>query len=797
LEYEMKPKDSLPGNNPVKLSGASTTRESLHSSIFMNRTRDGIVIINQDHRVIEANQAFAGMLGYTREELLELHTWDFEAVKTRQEIEKQFHDLSGMDILFETRHRRKDGSIIDVEVSIAGGRIAGENVVIAICRDITRRKKVEAELEQTNRLLQGILDNIPDVISVKRTDLDMICYNKKGYDLLGITAEQIKNRKCYELLGRKTPCKSCASLEAARTGKMAAIEQFIPELNVYLSCRANPVLDEHGKVEYVVEILRDITKPKLAEQKLMENEQRFRAMFEHMGSGAAIYKVVGEGDDFVFKDLNPKAEQITRLKREEALGRGLLELFPNMDKAGLFAALKRVWKTGISEQLPPFYYQDEVREGWRENRIYRVPSGEIVAIFDDVTQRVETNHALIRAKQEAEAANQAKSEFLANMSHEIRTPINGIMGLMQLLQMTELSPEQKKYVEISITSAKRLTRLLSDVLDLSRIEAGKMEIREEEMDIRDVCDSISSLFSPAARDKNITLECSVDSSIPDKIRGDDARVRQILFNLVGNALKYTDQGGITVKMIPVSDPLDENLRVLFSVEDSGIGIPEEKLKGLFKPFVQVDGSHTRQYQGAGLGLSIVRRLVDLMNGNISMESEPGKGTTVHVVLPFKKSQSDDSPLARDETESVSSRPLDILLAEDDPTNQFAMRRILETMGHKVVLARNGQEAVDLWRDQVFDCILMDIQMPVMNGIEATREIRRLEDIKEQEARSRVQGEKEMQGAGAKHFRTIIIALTACTMTGDREKFLEAGMDDYLGKPVSLEEFQNVFSRLGL
>ncbi|MFP4237329.1 MAG: PAS domain S-box protein [Desulfonatronovibrio sp.] len=793
----MKPEDSLPGNNPVKLSGDSTTRESLHSSIFMNRTRDGIVIINQDHRVIEANQAFAGMLGYTREELLELHTWDFEAVKTRQEIEKQFHDLSGMDILFETRHRRKDGSIIDVEVSIAGGRIAGENVVIAICRDITRRKKVEAELEQTNRLLQGILDNIPDVISVKRTDLDMICYNKKGYDLLGITAEQIKNRKCYELLGRKTPCKSCASLEAARTGKMAAIEQFIPELNVYLSCRANPVLDEHGKVEYVVEILRDITKPKLAEQKLVENEQRFRAMFEHMGSGAAIYKVVGEGDDFVFKDLNPKAEQITRLKREEALGRGLLELFPNMDKAGLFAALKRVWKTGISEQLPPFYYQDEVREGWRENRIYRVPSGEIVAIFDDVTQRVETNHALIRAKQEAEAANQAKSEFLANMSHEIRTPINGIMGLMQLLQMTELSPEQKKYVEISITSAKRLTRLLSDVLDLSRIEAGKMEIREEEMDIRDVCDSISSLFSPAARDKNITLECSVDSSIPDKIRGDDARVRQILFNLVGNALKYTDQGGITVKMIPVSDPLDENLRVLFSVEDSGIGIPEEKLKGLFKPFVQVDGSHTRQYQGAGLGLSIVRRLVDLMNGNISMESEPGKGTTVHVVLPFKKSQSDDSPLARDETESVSSRPLDILLAEDDPTNQFAMRRILETMGHKVVLARNGQEAVDLWRDQVFDCILMDIQMPVMNGIEATREIRRLEDIKEQEARSRVQGEKEMQGAGAKHFRTIIIALTACTMTGDREKFLEAGMDDYLGKPVSLEEFQNVFSRLGL
>ncbi|MFP4111078.1 MAG: ATP-binding protein, partial [Desulfonatronovibrio sp.] len=375
---------------------------------------------------------------------------------------------------------------------------------------------------------------------------------------------------------------------------------------------------------------------------------------------------------------------------------------------------------------------------------------------------------------------QAKSEFLANMSHEIRTPINGIMGMMQLLQMTKLSPDQKEYVGTAISAARRLTRLLSDILDLSRIEAGKIELREEELDISELRDSLNETFAATAREKNIALEYDIKDSLPRKIMGDSVRVRQILFNLVGNALKYTDKGKISLMIYPVSKDQQNDFRVLFSVKDTGIGISEEKLKDLFEPFVQVDGSHTRKYQGAGLGLSIVRKLVQLMNGNLSVESTPGQGTTVHVALPLKICESSDNTAPREKTNPEQMPSLNILLAEDDPTNQFAMRRILELSGHKVTVAENGRQAVDLFQTRDFDCILMDIQMPVMDGIEATREIRRLEN------------KKNSSIPESRHSRITIIALTAHTMNGDRNRFLDEGMDYYLAKPVTVEDFQQIF-----
>lgn len=265
--------------------------------------------------------------------------------------------------------------------------------------------------------------------------------------------------------------------------------------------------------------------------------------------------------------------------------------------------------------------------------------------------------------------------------------------------------------------------------------------------------------------------------------GDSVRVRQILFNLVGNALKYTDKGKISLMLYPVSRDQKSEFRVLFSLKDTGIGISDEKLKDLFEPFVQVDGSHTRKYQGAGLGLSIVRKLVQLMNGNLSVESAPGHGTTVHVVLPFKTSESSEPPAVQEKKTSEQAPSLNILLVEDDPTNQFAMRRILEFTGHKVTVAEHGRQAVDMFQARDFDCILMDIQMPVMDGVEATREIRRLE------AES-----SKLKGAD-KHSAIPIIALTAHTMSGDRNRFLDEGMDYYLAKPVAVEDFLQIFKNI--
>ncbi len=416
--------------------------------------------------------------------------------------------------------------------------------------------------------------------------------------------------------------------------------------------------------------------------------------------------------------------------------------------------------------------------------------GRLAQSFDTMAAHLAKDHArhehdkemLLLAKERAEAANLAKNEFLANMSHEIRTPLNGILGIMQVLQTTPLDEDQQKCVDMAITSANRLTRLLSDILDLSRIEAGKMEIYETEFSLREVSDSVRDLFNVTANKKKLALECVIDPNLPDKVVGDEARIRQIMFNLVGNALKFTEQGKVSLELIPLAGAGDGILRILVSVTDTGIGIPEHRLKTLFQPFVQVDGSYTRRHQGAGLGLAIVRRLVALIGGNISIESTPGQGTTVHVVLPFKPPTA--RHVAADQNAPLPGREqgMRILLAEDDPSNQVPVRKLLENAGHEVVLAENGQQVLALLQSRDVDCILMDIQMPVMNGVETTREIRRLEDKKNS-------GHPESQ-----HSRIPIIALTAHAMTGDREFFLAAGMDDYLAKPLQIKELLQALER---
>jgi len=389
----------------------------------------------------------------------------------------------------------------------------------------------------------------------------------------------------------------------------------------------------------------------------------------------------------------------------------------------------------------------------------------LLVVGRDITERMKAEAELKSAKLKAEEANKSKSEFLANMSHELRTPLNGIVGMLQLLETTSLDSEQKEYVELSTKAANRLTRLLTDLLDFSKIESGKLVLYNEKFKTSEIRDSILELFKGPAQEKGLNLVFTMDESIPEFLVCDGSRLIQILFNLVGNGIKFTDTGSITVDVAPITSPDNCLVAVQITVSDTGIGIPAARLDEIFEPFTQIDGSYVRNHQGAGLGLSVIKRLLALMGGEIFIESTEAVGTTARVVIPMDKANAPAicPPETSIPAPAECKLKANVLLVEDDRVNQFAMNKMLLKSGFTVTTADNGLQALDLISKNNYDVVLMDIQMPYMDGLEATRLIR---------DRSKF-GEKSTLP---------IIAITAYAMESDKEKFLEAGMDGYISKP---------------
>jgi len=399
----------------------------------------------------------------------------------------------------------------------------------------------------------------------------------------------------------------------------------------------------------------------------------------------------------------------------------------------------------------------------------------------DITEQHHYERELRRAKEMADAGNRAKSEFLANMSHEVRTPINGVVGMLQLLETTCLSDEQQEYVAMAGRAAGRLSRLLGDILDLSKVESGALALQQTAFELEDIRQAVLDVFGPMARNKNLALSVDLAQTLPRRVQGDDVRLRQILLNLVGNAVKYTDSGFVHVAVFPgePDNPPREGapLNVVFVVADTGRGIPGHKLDSVFSPFVQTDPTAGPQ-GGVGLGLAIVKRLVELMGGRIHLCSVEGQGTSMRAIVPLialpAEAQAPGPTAGQGETAPGHA----VLVVEDDPMNRMAAQRMLQKVGYTVHTAGNGQEALDVLaagHSQTVDIILMDIQMPVMDGLEATRRIRENAD-------------------GLFDPQVPIIALTAYAMAGDRERFLEAGLDDHLAKPVKVSEMLDSMKR---
>jgi CheY-like chemotaxis protein len=394
------------------------------------------------------------------------------------------------------------------------------------------------------------------------------------------------------------------------------------------------------------------------------------------------------------------------------------------------------------------------------------------AVADRTAELLGVNRDLTEARDRAEAASRAKSEFLANMSHELRTPMNGVLGMTELVLLTPLSTDQRESITTAYNSAASLLDLLNDILDFSKIEAGKLELDATPFELRPLLESTLAVVRLTAERKGLTLELDVDADVPDAVVGDAGRLRQVMVNLLGNAVKFTEHGDVrlSVQAVGPAGADGEGRTLRFGVRDTGIGIPLDKQDRIFGAFIQADGSTTRKFGGTGLGLAISNRLVALMGGRIELESVPGAGSLFHFAVTLGVHA---GPLHEAETESrprAAAAPrtgLRVLLAEDNKVNQRVAQRFLERLGHSVALANDGREAVDIWRRQPFDLVLMDVQMPEMDGFEAVAVIR----------------EAERASGG----RTPVIALTAHAMSGDRERCLAAGMDGYLTKPVKLAQ----------
>jgi PAS domain S-box-containing protein len=478
------------------------------------------------------------------------------------------------------------------------------------------------------------------------------------------------------------------------------------------------------------------------------------------------------------------------------------------------ADVERIEKEAFSSLQKSWRWRGEAvgrrRDGstFPQETAFRVlDDGSILSVVRDITQRKRIEQELRHAKEAAEAASQAKGHFLANMSHEIRTPMNGILGMVELALHTQLTPDQHGYLLTIQESAEALLSIINDILDFSSIEAGKVVVQSAEFNLKDLVDGVVEMFLPPARQKGLRLERQVEPGIPDGVVGDSGKLRQVLVNLVGNALKFTDSGEVLIRVgrsepspapqpsgrapdrLPSQPGAPARIPITFSIRDTGPGIPREKHELIFQEFTQLDPSASRRHQGTGLGLAICKMLTEKMGGRIWVESEVGRGSTFHFTAALglaSASFSREDAACREEKAAAlrTSRPLRILVAEDNKVNQKVISRLLEARGHQVTIAGNGLDAVEAVRASTYDLVLMDVQMPGLDGLEATRRIRSLEA-------SREQGERGARKGGAR-----VIALTAHATREDEERCLAAGMDGYLSKPVLPEKLYEVLRHTG-
>lgn len=669
---------------------------------------------------------------------------------------------------------RADNQEFPLEGSISQVKVSGRKYFTAIMRDITERQRIEDELRDRHEFVLTLVNTMEQGLIVLDENAQLEFVNpafsrmlqRDPEDLIGKTPYDLTHAGDHQVLGE--------AWERHKSGEFESFEARMIGANgmdIYALAVGTPRFRD-GQFAGTIGVVTNLTERRQIEEALQESEARTRLIVETALDAAVTMDMEGR-----ITGWNNQAENIFGWRAEDIIGQKMSStIIPHQHRQGHIQGMKHYKETGEGPVLNKRFEITALRQDGREFPIELaitplLSGGKIIfsAFIRDISERKQAEESLQEAKEVAEQAAKAKAEFLASMSHEIRTPLNAVIGLTGLLLDTNLEGQQKEYVQIARNSGHTLLNIINNILDYSKFEAGKLELEEQPFQLSDFLLATLELVENEAKKKGLELTWNISDEAPSAFIGDVTRMRQVLVNLLSNAVKFTEHGGVSVH-VDGDTVKNDRFQLQFSVNDSGIGIPEDGIDQLFDAFSQVDASVTREYGGTGLGLAICRELVHMMGGRIWVESKLGSGSTFYftVTLPIFT----EVEIAAGEEALLISRdlgdkyPLSILLAEDDAVNQVVALHMLEKLGYRADVAANGLEVLDALRRRNYDVVFMDNQMPEMDGITAMKKIR--SDWSE-ESQPR------------------IIAMTAEALEGDRERFLDAGMDDYIPKPIMLNE----------
>jgi PAS domain S-box-containing protein len=736
--------------------------------------------------ICSINAALTSLTGYTAQELvgqtvarLSLPTPELTFPNLIQEVIRSREPWRG-----ECVYRKKTGELSAGAQTVTLVKNASGDVLRAVMtiQDMTGRKQAENVgpfATEAQDDFERFFNLIPDLACIVSTDGYFKKVNPAWETTLGYSCDEVLSTPMLEFIHPDDLERTVN--EVAKQSREYRTRHFVNRYRCkdgsYRIFDWRTTFNRDDSTRFG--IAKDITEQRQWEESLRESEERFRIMADSCPT--IIWVTDAAGNTRLTNRVCSEFFGATFEQGDDHQSRLLI----HPDDHAMYV---EQFLLAVRERAP-FRAEARVRRSdgeWRWIDSRAEPrlslSGEFlghVGISPDITDRKQSEEALQRAKETAEGANRAKSEFLANMSHEIRTPMNGVIGLTELALDTDLTAEQRRYLEDVKQSADSLLRILNDILDFSKIEAGKLEFEVIEFDLRQTIESILKVLGVRAAAKNLKLAYHLDPRVPSRVLGDPGRLRQILINLTGNAIKFTERGEVVIRVEMTSDTAGD-FELHFSVKDTGIGIPLNKQLHVFNAFSQADSSLTRIFGGTGLGLSISSQLVEMMGGKIWVESEEGLGSTFHFtvrmgIAPARPQQKWQTP-ARTQVKHgpspyhaahVEGPRLRLLVVEDNPVNALVTRRLFEKQNHTVRSAANGREALDMIETEEFDCVLMDLQMPVLDGFEATAAIR---------------GKERVSGG-----HLPIIALTADAITRDLERCLAAGMDGYLTKPFNARE----------